>query len=683
VAVKRWQDHIQVNVVEQMDVHYQQETESQMLEIILNQCQDPYKIYHQHLTMNYLLWLYYLDQYYDEHGDTAHIGPKGNMHWHTIVKYLMDKGVLKLDPHRVIRSSELAVSNIERPTLNGFVDYPFIFSRVDFPDTLSDNSMDVDELNPDDFTRNSQGQRVYKPSKKDSSSSSSSQSSQQRSPSREKDSRGSQEQQQRSPSKEKQPQQQWPLPERMCIHPFDGDAITMLNFLHNHVPVHNFEFVLNRIANILDTYRIHLFEPKKLAFSDYFAYHDSQQPFLASGPVVFNELVPHVTLDDVLGERLYPTPPQRFASDGPMANMVIQQETPFEDWILGTINLQTRIEFVQLLTRLACFLRIEESEQYRFAYFITATNSVHVPRISVQWYMNTPLHALLDSLENWCRSHRHVMAMAQVRKLLTIIEDTRYEVFAKSNTKKLKPFILQISDDSDEDTKCLIGNPNDTMGPTSGPKSEPKSGLLQQEARKQEARKQETRKQETRKQETRKQETRKQNGPEKAKTIAYFEQVHGQTLQPLVGFFFSLDRPLLAYHIPMEVANHEEEDRNRVQKRYRQIIIGKNTPGYRNYHIQIPMTARDTAHYPITPRANVRVPSRRIWNEILRRWRVSLHQWDPSPSSGSKDPEDKRPSDSSSTSVRISILSCFYESFFSISILSDFVIIILSCIQNP
>lgn len=274
LAVKRWQDRIQVNVAERMDVHYQQETESEMLEIILSHCSSPDAVYYQHLSFTYLLWLYYLDQYYDGEVDMTHIGPKGNMHWHTIVQYLMNHDTLKTDSRRVIRSSELAIPESSRPLLNGFVDYPYIFSRVDYPEHMDDNSMDDDELNPGDF---SQDGSYKNPLAKDSSE-----------------------------------QKQWSLPERMCIHPPDAESIRLLDFLSDHIPLHNFEFVLNRLANILDTYRIFLFEGKKLVFSDYFAYRHNRKPLIVENRQSIETLTPHIQQDLVEHMKVYAPPPYLF-----------------------------------------------------------------------------------------------------------------------------------------------------------------------------------------------------------------------------------------------------------------------------------------------------------------------------------------------------------------------------------
>lgn len=543
LAVKQWQDRIQVNVAERMDVQYKQETELQILEIILTNCPTPSLIYERHLSITYLLWLYYLDQYYhnNDNVELIHMGPKGNQHWHTIIHYCMKHDLLTVDPNRIIRSIEPVIPETDRPILNGFLDYPFIFSRVNLPTTLQDDedSMDAEELNPNEFYRDDQGRLVMK-----------------------------------NPNEAKfnldQTQLRWSLPESMCIHAPDADSVQLLDFLHETLPHHNLEFIFKRVANVMDTYRIFLFDSDRMVLSDFVAYHGRQTSIYP--------IIPHLNY--------------------------FTQPNLFEQWIIDHLTIHTSATLVQLLIRLAGFMRIKNptTKKYPFIFFIAASSDRQFGRMTKQWYMNTPLYSFLKTIDDWCQYNKAsvpTILLTQIKKIYNIIEDTRFDVF----TKQVRPPLrLHLSDSDDEKTeelilpkKSLIGVLPDTPLPPLSKEEILKSSKI---------------------------------------VSSLFEELHPKTSQPWAGFFFSLDHPILAYHIPLNVSGTPiDTNQNRVMKRYNQIIIGKNTQGYRNFRIQIPIDKRleqeDITPFPTTPRANIMISSQKIWKEIVRHWRIRLHYWDP------------------------------------------------------
>ena len=64
-----------------------------------------------------------------------------------------------------------------------------------------------------------------------------------------------------------------------------------------------------------------------------------------------------------------------------------------------------------------------------------------------------------------------------------------------------------------------------------------------------------------------------------------------------------------------------------VELRRRQIAIGKNTPEYQRYRELVPKARRKFADPQTPPEYEDR--SHRWWMEVLRRWRVALHRYDP------------------------------------------------------
>jgi hypothetical protein len=74
-------------------------------------------------------------------------------------------------------------------------------------------------------------------------------------------------------------------------------------------------------------------------------------------------------------------------------------------------------------------------------------------------------------------------------------------------------------------------------------------------------------------------------------------------------------------------AKPRETDSTRLSSRQKQLDIGKNTPGYRNYIEMVPKEAREKGH-PRTPNKN-QVCSKRSWDGQVRKWRRMLHFYDP------------------------------------------------------
>jgi len=68
---------------------------------------------------------------------------------------------------------------------------------------------------------------------------------------------------------------------------------------------------------------------------------------------------------------------------------------------------------------------------------------------------------------------------------------------------------------------------------------------------------------------------------------------------------------------------------DRVEKRSRQLAIGKATAGYRRYAAAVPVSARDPANpaHPGTPNPR-KSASKRQWLGRVRKWRRALHRWD-------------------------------------------------------
>jgi len=68
----------------------------------------------------------------------------------------------------------------------------------------------------------------------------------------------------------------------------------------------------------------------------------------------------------------------------------------------------------------------------------------------------------------------------------------------------------------------------------------------------------------------------------------------------------------------------------RIEKRQRQIDIGKATDGYQNYTKKIKKQDRkpNSIRYPRTPDKREHI-SKRAWDARIRRWRRQLHLWDP------------------------------------------------------
>lgn len=90
----------------------------------------------------------------------------------------------------------------------------------------------------------------------------------------------------------------------------------------------------------------------------------------------------------------------------------------------------------------------------------------------------------------------------------------------------------------------------------------------------------------------------------------------------------------------------EELTEARLEKRQRQIDIGKSTAGYARYTKMVPKSARASRKgCPSTPEKTACI-SKRTWLFQVRKWRRALHKWDP-PTSKSKDDKGKSRASSS------------------------------------
>jgi len=71
----------------------------------------------------------------------------------------------------------------------------------------------------------------------------------------------------------------------------------------------------------------------------------------------------------------------------------------------------------------------------------------------------------------------------------------------------------------------------------------------------------------------------------------------------------------------------QELNQRRLETRQRQIDIGKNTPGYKNYISSVPIEQRKRGD-PQTPHKH-QICSKRSWDGQIRKWRRMLHLYDP------------------------------------------------------
>jgi hypothetical protein len=69
-----------------------------------------------------------------------------------------------------------------------------------------------------------------------------------------------------------------------------------------------------------------------------------------------------------------------------------------------------------------------------------------------------------------------------------------------------------------------------------------------------------------------------------------------------------------------------------VSQRLKQLLFGRNTPGYQNYRNAVARGLREHGNpdHPVTPRAIAKISKRRF-DDICSEWRRTLHQWDHSP----------------------------------------------------
>eukprot|EP01012_Entosiphon_sulcatum_P032595 TRINITY_DN41435_c0_g1_i1.p1 TRINITY_DN41435_c0_g1~~TRINITY_DN41435_c0_g1_i1.p1 ORF type:complete len:265 (+),score=30.80 TRINITY_DN41435_c0_g1_i1:50-844(+) len=73
-----------------------------------------------------------------------------------------------------------------------------------------------------------------------------------------------------------------------------------------------------------------------------------------------------------------------------------------------------------------------------------------------------------------------------------------------------------------------------------------------------------------------------------------------------------------------------ETDPHKISQRMKQIFFGKNTIGYHMYLQQVPKEERAEGNekHAVTPRAD-QLCSKRSWDLQVKRWRRTLHLWDP------------------------------------------------------
>jgi len=87
-----------------------------------------------------------------------------------------------------------------------------------------------------------------------------------------------------------------------------------------------------------------------------------------------------------------------------------------------------------------------------------------------------------------------------------------------------------------------------------------------------------------------------------------------------------------------------EGDPRRLEQRQKQIDYGKNTLGYQEYTTAIPKNKRKREN-PKTPN-KFQACSKRSWDGQIRKWRRSLHQWDPPGTIVPEDDDDEVMKDS-------------------------------------
>ena len=116
-------------------------------------------------------------------------------------------------------------------------------------------------------------------------------------------------------------------------------------------------------------------------------------------------------------------------------------------------------------------------------------------------------------------------------------------------------------------------------------------------------------------------------GPEGVKRIRSLPVEESSSLPP-----FSIT-PGLAFSMGSSgLINHKDEmelDPDRLKFRKKQVDIGKNTVGYKNYVENVPREKRQLFNpiHPMTPDVHEKI-SRRAFCGKIKVWRKNLHLWD-------------------------------------------------------
>jgi hypothetical protein len=589
LQVKRNQDMVQINVVNELEFSVVQEVEEHILESILASCEEPAKIYHRQLSCTFLFWLFFLDQIYiNMNGDRlgpfplTHIGMKGMKLWQLIVDHLITTNVLSLSDRR--RRIELTDTdgdvemgddalgggdalppshlNAERPSLIPDTDAPYIFS---VPRSLQ-------KENSNRIPQSPEGER----------------------------------------DADNAPQENsvtidWRLPTLMEIHPVDDQCKALLSFLMEEGFAKNsyLASVLDRVTNILDIYRVFLVPPGRV-----FQWSKFDPPSrltlnwaIDRDPLLTNQQKLDL-LEELYGKRIAPIPaPSKPIWEMPENQLgldpdpyttpeFLQNHCHFEVFILSHLESDLDMNIFYPLLTLAAFLRVRESDElFRIAYFlpIFEKRKIKHSAISPLWYKGTALDRLERKVDSW-QVYQNQTAMEEV--FLDDLDRDRTNYYNR-RIDRLKQSMLFL-----------------------------RYSVYQQ-----------------------------QTSPPShvGASVALCEQGHTLTQQPLIGLFFHPHRPFMAHHTSMEFTPILSTSTDKAKsslltddlknKRNRQIQIGKATPAYLNYRIHIPLDTRvlkqDLERYPVTPRCNTpQVPSRAVWNQLVTRWRARIHhQYHPGASS--------------------------------------------------
>eukprot|EP01059_Diplonema_ambulator_P030444 TRINITY_DN5216_c0_g1_i1.p1 TRINITY_DN5216_c0_g1~~TRINITY_DN5216_c0_g1_i1.p1 ORF type:complete len:205 (+),score=93.87 TRINITY_DN5216_c0_g1_i1:722-1336(+) len=89
-------------------------------------------------------------------------------------------------------------------------------------------------------------------------------------------------------------------------------------------------------------------------------------------------------------------------------------------------------------------------------------------------------------------------------------------------------------------------------------------------------------------------------------------------------------KELPEFVMPDEGTPEHVQIKHKMSQREKQISLGRQTTGYRNYLAQVPLECRelDNPTHVSTPRATWSC-SKRTFDGYIRQWRRDLHAWDP------------------------------------------------------